>query len=149
MTQHIDPGSGLPNTLSRAVNPRVSMHSSSPLHPPSARAQVWWLQTKFNILALKGGACVFRHLLLPDRISGSFHSQVLCGHISWFCHSGLGCPALEFRLIRENLSQLRYPSGTSVAASGAKPALLCLHTSYQSQCELLSLSFFSLIHFYC
>ena len=40
------------SSVPRATNPKIPLHPSSPLCPPSARAQGKWLQTKFYPLAL-------------------------------------------------------------------------------------------------
>ena len=47
MTQYRDPGGGSFRSLPRATNPRLPPSVSTPLCPPSARAQCKWLQMKF------------------------------------------------------------------------------------------------------
>ena len=62
----------------RSTNPRLSIHGSNMLCPPSARGQHMWLQTKFCALAFEEGVWISSLLSLFERNCAAFHSQMLC-----------------------------------------------------------------------
>lgn len=59
--------------LPRATNPRLSLHNSILIYPPSTRAQAEWLQMRFCTLVLQGSACISSRFYLPSgQISNCF-----------------------------------------------------------------------------
>ena len=97
ITQHRNSGGCSFSSLPRATKPRLSSNSSSPLCPPTDKAQGKWLQTNFLCWPFKrlsvSSKGSLNHLSLMDRNPAAFHSCMLFAFLSWFWWCRLGSSA--------------------------------------------------------
>ena len=122
--------------FSIAINLGLFSSLSSPLWPPSARAQGEWLQMKFCALVLYEAVWVSIFLSMADRNSAAFHSWMLSGFLPSLlcCRLGSSVQSLDTTLLRGNplnteislwnFSCYPWESNQSSCASSALPISL-------------------------